>query len=130
MTDHNLYKQPRSRDKYVADAVHGDTSPVGSSHGMRSLPTGRKGQTILATGANNHQGRGPMNIENSLLDEKFAGGIDHTAALTGPARVEDEHGYRGLERETQSARMDRQDAERARSFAANRFVNRLPPLGE
>jgi hypothetical protein len=73
----NVYKQPRSVDEHISDARHGNTSPEGTSHGMRHDPTGRKGQTILATGAVNNVGRSCLNIENSLLDEKFGGGIEN-----------------------------------------------------
>jgi hypothetical protein len=144
----NQYKQPDSVDEYLNDARTGHTAPFHTSHGMRHDTTGRKGQTILATGAVNNVGRSCFNVENSLLDEKFGGGVNFndvdvlerdTARSQGhedpyhPGRalhVADEVGRRGVQRETMNQRADREDAERARSFAASRFINRLPPLGE
>jgi hypothetical protein len=71
----NQYKRPDSVEDYLRDARTGHTAPFNTSHGMRHDPAGRKGQTVLATGAVNNVGRSCLNIENSLLDEKFGGGV-------------------------------------------------------
>ena len=84
----NVYKQPRSVDEHISDARHGNTSPEGTSHGMRHDPTGRKGQTILATGAVNNVGRSCLNIENNdvrVLDKSLAESRVEEYIPSGPA---------------------------------------------
>jgi hypothetical protein len=106
----NVYKQPSSASEYISDSRRGNTAPKNVSHGMRHDPCGHEGETILATGAVNNVGRSCLNIENSLLDETFGGGIDNDDLRVvfgdkGATHVvEDEHGDRGVKRTTQSQR--------------------------
>jgi hypothetical protein len=105
----NNYKEPRSPDEYISDSRTGHTAPYHASHGMRHDATDRDGQTILATGPSNAVGRSCFNVENSMLDTTFGGGVDNTEIDVllrdhggrkphGPVRVNEEVGHRGAAR--------------------------------
>jgi hypothetical protein len=103
---------PLTTEEYLSGSKHGGDGP---SNCAKHLPAGRKGQTILAQGGPpNNVGQSSMYIESSLCDETFGGGIDFTEldvmlrdegkSRAGALRVEDEHGFNGTGRRTESER--------------------------